>query len=287
MCIDSEDEIIIKLFKIISKEKLNINDNSISRKATEEEYFRAYLIFKSNSIYYSKFKYYNERTKTYITGKYLNEKYNNWVSKGIIEEIYNISNSIYLDSKNPSVFKKISVDTLFVPNRFTPKKEIGRCVYYKSKYGAKINAFVDTLGSPIDLFVDKGNEHDATIAIKRLNIVSQKINANKYKNSNKYKRIILGDAIYDSDKFKENIKENDLDSLTHTNIRNTKDPIKLKKKELTDKQKKTLKERHIVENNFAWITQYSPRFYRVFYKKLENFLNELYITTTKTILKRI
>lgn len=284
---DKDDEKTIELFKILSKEKLNINDSSISRKATEEEYFRAYLYFKSNCIYYSKFKYYNERTKTYIRGKYLNEKYNIWVSKGILEEIYNISNNIYLDSKNPSVFKKISVDTLFVPNRFAPKKNIGRCVYYKSKYGVKINAFVDTLGSPIDLHVDKGNEHDATIANKRLNIVSQKINASKYKNSNKFKRIILGDAIYDSQKFKENIKENDLITLTHTNIRNTKDPEKIKEKKLTNKQKEILKERHIVENNFAWITQHCPRFYRVFYKSLRNFLSELYITSTKTILRHI
>ena len=284
---DNEDEKIIKLFKIISKEKLNIKDNSFSRKATEEEYFKAYLYFKSNCIYYSKFKYYNERTKTYITGKYLNQKYNNWVSSGILEEIYNVSNNTYLESKHPSVFKNISVDTLFVPNRFIPKKKIGRCVYYKSKYGAKINSFTDTLGSPIDLYVDKGSEHDATIAIKRLNIVSQKINVSKYKNSNKFKRIILGDAIYDSKKFKKNIEENDLVTLTHTNIRNIKDPVKLKEKELTNKQKKTLKERHIVENNFAWITQYCPRFYRIFYKSLENFLNELYITATKTILKRI
>ncbi len=74
MCLDNQDEKIIELFKIIFKEKLNIKDNSISRIATEEEYFKAFLIFKSNSIYYSKFKYYNERTKNYITGKYLNQK---------------------------------------------------------------------------------------------------------------------------------------------------------------------------------------------------------------------
>ena len=125
---DNEDVKIIELFKIISKEKLNIKDNSISRKATEEEYFKAYLYFKSNCIYYSKFKYYNERTKTYINGKYLNQKYNSWVSNGILEEIYNVSNNTYLESKHPSVFKNISVDTLFVPNRFIPKKKIGRLI---------------------------------------------------------------------------------------------------------------------------------------------------------------
>ena len=284
---DMEDEKIIKLFNKILKEKLNYNDNCISRKATEEEYFRAYLIFKSNSIYYSRFKFYNERTQKYITGKYLSEKYNSWVSKGIIEKLYNIINNEYIESKHPSIFKNISIDTSFIPNRIAPKKDTGMSVYYKSKYGLKINTAIDTLGAPIDISIAKGNENDASIAIERIAIIANKINTKKYKNSNKYKIRILGDGIYDSEKFRNKAKENDFIPITHTNIRNTKDPKKLKEKELNNKQKEILKDRHIVENNFAWMTQYSSRFYRVFYKKPINFLNELYITAAKILLKRI
>jgi hypothetical protein len=65
---------LINLFNKYIKKYINIDNNYISRKATEEEYFISYLNFTSNCSYYSRFKFYNERTKQYITGKTLNKK---------------------------------------------------------------------------------------------------------------------------------------------------------------------------------------------------------------------
>ena len=83
-----KDKKLINLFNLESQKRLNINDKYASRKATEEEYFIAYLYFISNSSYYSRFKYYNERTKHHITGKTLNNKVNKWNNSKIddIEE---------------------------------------------------------------------------------------------------------------------------------------------------------------------------------------------------------
>ena len=51
----NKDKKLIDLFNFELRKKLKINDNYISRKATEEEYFIAYLHFSSNCCYYSKF----------------------------------------------------------------------------------------------------------------------------------------------------------------------------------------------------------------------------------------
>ena len=144
---------LINLFNTYIIKYININDNYISRKATEEEYFIAYLNFTSNCSYYSRFKYYNERTKHYITGKNLNKKVNKWNNLGIISDIYNDTTNSYCESRSQSTIKDLYEDTLFVPNKLCIKSEVGRCVYYKSKRGIKIDAIVDSIGAPINFYV--------------------------------------------------------------------------------------------------------------------------------------
>ena len=282
----NKDKKFIDLFNFELHKKLNINDEYISRKATEEEYFIAYLYFISNCSYYSRFKYYNERTNFYITGKNLNNKINKWNKLKIFENIFNDTSNIYCESRDRSNFKYLSEDTLFVPNRMCNKSEVGRCVYYKSKNGIKIDVIVDVSGAPLDISIASGNQNDATIAKNRIPIIANKINAVKYKDSQKYKTIILGDVIYDNEKLKQIIKDNDMDSIMAPNKRNTKDLEKLKNKNLSHKHKQKLKKRHIVENCFSWLTQYTPRFYRVFTRNAFNFLNEVYIIATKIILAK-
>ena len=282
----NKEKKLIDLFNFELRKKLKINDNYISRKATEEEYFIAYLHFSSNCCYYSKFKYYNERTNSYIKGKTLNNKINKWNRLGIFENIFNNTSNIYCDSRDRSELKYLSEDTLFIPNRMCNKNEVGRCVYYKSKNGFKIDSIVDASGAPLDISIASGNKNDATIAINRIPIIANKINTEKYKDSQKYKTIILGDAIYDNENLKQTIKDNNMDSIMAPNKRNTKDPEKIKNKNLSYKHKQKLKKRHIVENFFSWLTQHSPRFYRVFTRNAFNFLNEVYIYATKILLAK-
>jgi len=278
---------MVELFNIEIEKKIKIHNNYCSRKATEEEYFVAYLHFLSNSTYYSRFKYLNERTQKNISGKTLNNKVNKWISLGIFKNIFNSISNAYCVNIQPETLKYISGDTLFVPNRICNKKEVGMCVYYKSKYGIKINTTVDTLGTPIDISIAKGNEHDAIIAIDRLSIVAEKIEAEKYKNDDKLNRISLNDGIYDSQKFKDESEKNHITPIVVPNMRNIKNLEKKEAKKLTPEKTKIIKKRHIVENCFSWLTQYSPRFYRVFSRKSNNFLNEVYICATKIILSKM
>jgi hypothetical protein len=121
------------------------------------------------------------------------------------------------------------------------KKDVGRCVYYKSKNGIKIDFIVDTVGAPLDVSIATGNENDSTIAIKRLNIIANKVNSKKYENSNKFKPTMLNDAIYDSLNFKTKANDNGFKTIIAPNIRNIKNIEKLKNKKLNSKDKKKLK----------------------------------------------
>ena len=106
------DQQLITLFSEKIRNKIKINDKWKSRKATEEEYFYAYLIFfLSNSITFSRFKFYNERTNSYIYGKYLNQKFNKWIELNIFNEIYLDLIKIYKLTVHPGIFKYLSVDT--------------------------------------------------------------------------------------------------------------------------------------------------------------------------------
>jgi hypothetical protein len=63
------------------------------------------------------------------------------------------------------------------------KNEVERCVYYKSKNGIKNDSIVYVSDAPLDISIVFGNQNDATIAINRISIIANKINAEKYKNS--------------------------------------------------------------------------------------------------------
>ena len=71
------DKLILLFNNTIAKIKTTYN-NHISRKLKEEDYFKTYLNFLNNSIYFSRYETTVNNIK--ITGKYLNEKVNYWNS---------------------------------------------------------------------------------------------------------------------------------------------------------------------------------------------------------------
>ena len=60
--------------------KYSINNLHHSRKYNEIDYFKAYIHFLNNNIYYSRYTYVNQLNTIIIRGKYLNEKVNIWNS---------------------------------------------------------------------------------------------------------------------------------------------------------------------------------------------------------------
>ena len=98
---------LIELFNN-SVQELNITYSNNFRKVSEQDYFKAYLIFLNNSIHYKRFDTYINNCK--ISGKYLNEKVNTWRKLGIIDNMYkniiakykkiNTSKNCYIDGRH-------------------------------------------------------------------------------------------------------------------------------------------------------------------------------------------
>ena len=98
----------LNIFNNIIKNIKSINNCHIKRKNKEEDYFRSYLYFLNNSVYYSRFN--STINNNIITGKYLNEKVNFWNKYKIIETMYTSIIKEYIKNTNKNNFKYLSID---------------------------------------------------------------------------------------------------------------------------------------------------------------------------------
>ncbi len=88
----------------------------------------------------------------------------------------------YIKNTNKNNFKYLSIDSQFIINKQMFKNKVGRNVQYKSKYGLRVSAIVDTIGIPIVNSINKGNEHDSKFLIQMLEkLFSIGIDTNKFK----------------------------------------------------------------------------------------------------------
>ena len=129
------DKLILLFNNTIAKIKTTYN-NHISRKLKEEDYFKTYLNFLNNSIYFSRYETTVNNIK--ITGKYLNEKVNYWNNNKIFELMYTSVITNYIKNTNKNNFKYLSIDSQFIINKQMFKNKVGRNVQYKSKYGLRV-----------------------------------------------------------------------------------------------------------------------------------------------------
>ena len=246
----------------------------------DSAYFKAYLLFLSNSIYYSRFSH----TVNGITikGKYLNEKVTKWANLSIFEKIHNKLLNDYVNSEQLSK-NMVSIDSQFIRNRFMTSKSkiIGRNKYYKNKKGAKLTVIVDGKGAPLTLSVDNGSKHDSKMLIdecmKLLKTIDIKRNGNV---------TLLADSGYDSCANKELLKSKGIIPLIKWNKKNTKNVKIIKRNKFTKKQKKMYNKRIIVENFFSWKDVIIPRSDKIYDKKIRNFIGMLLILGSYTVLKK-
>ena len=108
------DKLILLFNNTIAKIKTTYN-NHISRKLKEEDYFKTYLNFLNNSIYFSRYETTVNNIK--ITGKYLNEKVNYWNNNKIFELMYTSVITNYIKNTNKNNFKYLSIDSQFIINK--------------------------------------------------------------------------------------------------------------------------------------------------------------------------
>ena len=153
----------------------------------------------------------------------------------------------YIKNTNKNNFKYLSIDSQFIINKQMFKNKVGRNVQYKSKYGLRVSAIVDTIGIPIVNSINKGSEHDSKFLIQMLEkLFSIGIDTNKFKEKKKSKITIFGDKAYDSTNIRTFISNNNMNCIIDYNKRNTKNLNKIKK--ITEKEKELYMKRTIIEN---------------------------------------
>ncbi len=136
----------------------------------------------------------------------------------------------YIKNTNKNNFKYLSIDSQFIINKQMFKNKVGRNIQYKSKYGLRVSAIVDTIGIPIVNSINKGNAHDSKFLIQMLEkLFSAGIDTNKFKEKKKSKITIFGDKAYDSANNRTFISNNNMNCIIDYNNRNTKNLNKIKK----------------------------------------------------------
>ena len=157
----------------------------------------------------------------------------------IIENTFKQTVIKYLLKSNNNIFL---TDTTLIANKGGIDKKSYNPQLLKHK-SSKISVITDAKGKPLDLKMYSSNIHDSKILNLQLD------NSNFY---NDYNNIMLGDPGYDSNIIREKLKKIKFGKLiTPKNIRNCKNPEKLKTFKLSDKDKCFLKKRIKVENFFA------------------------------------
>ena len=160
---------ITNIFNKVIEKSSSIHNNYRSRKIDKSIYFKAYVQFFRNSIYYSRFQYHYNNYIIY--GKQLNNKVNRWKNLNIfihmlehtLLQYYGIRMSNALISLPPSSLysqklrniRYFMIDSQFITNKLC-SCNIGRNKFYKNKKGIKLTTIIDDNAIPISLLLDKG-----------------------------------------------------------------------------------------------------------------------------------
>lgn len=249
---------IFNLFENAIKKCPRIFNNHTNRLYNEVDYFRAYLDFLNNSIYFSRFKFVSK--DILIKGKYLNEKVNRWNKFNIFNIMIKDLLTEYFKVINPKNLIFIAIDSQFISNKFMNSSSIGRNKFYKNKQGLKLSALVDNNGVPLSLILNTGNKSDNILLKETVSNMFDISSIKKYKS-------FLADSGYDSKSNIEYITNYNLKPFILKNNRNSK----IKVKTFTKKQMKFYTKRVIIEHYFARKEVIIPRSYKIYDKKISNF----------------
>ena len=113
---------------------------------------------------------------------------------------------------------------------------------------------------------------------------------NKKNQKKKYRRYFIADAgqdlSCDTNEIRDFLSGKGYEPLIWANKRNTKNKEKLKAKKLNKKQIKHYKTRHIIENSYSWMETKIPRLSKIYDKKVQNYMNMVYLANIDIILSR-
>lgn len=226
-----------------------------------------------NSLYYN----FRQFVKHNIFKKYYIYMLNRYYTSGIYDKL-----------------KYTLADTTFIPNCYGVEFT-GRNKQYKNKKGNKISLITDSKGIPFSIIIGTGNEYDPKLLIKNLNDLY--INTKSYllKNNNRYKQFFLADSIYDTVYIRNKLKKLGYTPIIDFNIRNTKDPVKLKKKKFTKKDaegakpfgRKIIYKKRIYVENTNLIKKQNKRLQNRLDKSLSSFTSFIFLAFIRFLSSKI
>lgn len=233
------------------------------------------LLIVKLGISFRNITYLSEYASIYWTTIY--KFYRKLIKFNIIEDTYKKIVNKYLKSNKNTVFL---TDTTLIQNKMGIDK-IGFNPQLCKHKTSKISYITSKNGVPIDIYIASGNNYDSKILLDQLN------QTNIVDNCNSKNNILLGDAGYDSNKIRELLKNKQFGKLIcHRNKRNIKDPIKLKKLDLNQKDKTIIKKRIKVEHVFSHLKSFKRISLR-YDKLVNNYYNFVLLATLMIVSKKI
>lgn len=169
--------------------------------------------------------------------------------------------------KDHSLLKDLFIDSTMIKN-IQGTEFLGKNHYDRKRNGNKISIVVTNNGIPLAIKLDKASTHDVTAVEEIIDQIDIKIVHSR----------LIGDKGYVNQNLKQKLKQKKIHLVypyrKNQSTKNTAEELKL------------LKQRHIVENVFAWIKKYR-RIQLRYDKKKENFLQFCYFCIVDITCKKI
>ena len=194
----------------------------------------------------------------------------------VFENVYKELLARYFKENKSGKLKYISVDSAFIRNKYA--SNVGFNGFCKKKKLSKLSLFVDANGVPISALLVKGNRNDCRIFDSNWDDIY--VDIQSYTNNNKFKRYVLADTAYDTQKIHDKIKNKNITPIIWKR-KNRKEIIKFNQRE-----KGIYNKRIIVENCFSWLFQ-NQRIDKRMDKLTRNYYSFMFMAFLKILLKRM
>jgi hypothetical protein len=271
-----------RLMEILAtKLKPKVNDSfARHKKYTIRDYVNGIIEILRNGRYWSRYN-------GLIKGNTLNKKHNDFCKWGVYECLYRIILCEYFSKNKFSKLHFQSIDSTFIPNLYGTEL-CGRCKKYGYKKGIKLNFVVESHGVPISIAIAPANRYDNVITKEQLQHEYLIDTGTKHvKNNNRFKQIVTADAAYHDQNLAKIMAKKGFKLYTDVNIRNTKNPEKLKILDAVKKEyKKRQSKRLVSEHCNAWIKQY-PKMDKVIEKTIRSFVGLLLLSLSHIVSGKI
>ena len=225
----------------------------------------------------------------FVNGETLRKKHAEWVKLGVYDDLYESSLDNFVKSTpRTEELKYQSIDSTFIHDvngcLNSNYSGIHKCRKGESDIGINITSIVTTSGIPISVTLTGANKYDSTVLPEAMDNIIIECDTKRYQNHNRYKQYILADKGYDSKNNHDISIKKGYTPLIAQNIRNTKDPKKIRI--MNRKEKEIYKKRIKIENYHSWIKKFK-KISSLYERNIDNYRGLLLVGISIIISRRI